>query len=248
MSMLCVFGTIRNAGMSLTEKTNANLIKMYNYVCSCNDTVEYKDFQKMVRDNCDITESNVRMYSPFLYAHGFVKDYKNGTYKVSDFFTPLGTAYVKSLIVSSKIKNEVCREKAMNITKDILSLSLFERKIIGQKDYYFDFLMFCDKYDSISVKEFNYMLYEKEVLGNKDYVNSISETINQFRKGEIDYDFQQKRTNKKGKKVMEPFPDNTFNYTRSLLVEAGLVIEADNGTYKINPDKARVARILVEEV
>ena len=249
MSTLCVLGTIGNAGMSFTEKINDNLVKMYNYTCTCNDTVGYVDFQKRINDNCGITESNVRMYSPFLYAHGFIIDYKNGAQiKISDFFTSLGKSYIKSLIVSSKIESEALKKKAIEITKDILSLSLFQRKTTGPIDYYYDFLTFCIKYDSISVKEFNYMLYEKEVLGSENYINSISETIKQLRNGEINFDFQQDRTNKKGEKVRESFPDNTFNYTRNLLVEAGLIIETDNKTYKITPDKARVVRILVEEV
>ena len=248
MSKLCVFGTIGNAGMSFTDATKANLVKMYDYTCTCDDVVDYAMFQKKISENCDVSESNVRMYSPFLYAHGFINDYKNGAQiKTSEYFTSLGKAFVKSLIVTSKIENKVCQEKSLKITQDILALSMLHRKINRQKDYYFDFLMFCLKYGSISLNEFNYMLYEKEVIGNEDYVERISETIRQFRDNEIDFDFQQDRNSKKGERVRKPLPDNTFNYTRNLLVETGLIVETNDRRYKINPDKMRVVRILVEE-
>ena len=144
---------------------------------------------------------------------------------------------------------EDASQKALadNITQDILALSMFSRKQIGPKDYYFDFLKFCIKYNTISVKEFNYMLYEKEMQKNTDYINSISEIIKQFRNGEIDFDFLQDRTSKHGEQVRESFPDNTFNYTRNLLVESDLIVETSNRTYKINPSKVHIVHKLVEE-
>lgn len=248
MAISCVFGTIGNAGMSFTDKINTNLMKMYNYTCTCDDVIGYVDFQKRINDNCDISESNVRMYSPFLFSHGFINEYKNGAQiKVSEYFTTLGKAFVKSLIVSSQIQSEVYVRKSKEITRDILALSMFNRKKNGQKDYYFDFLMFCVKYGSISTKEFNYMLYEREMLNVEDYVNNISEKVVQFRKGEIDFEFLQDRTSKKGEQVRESFPDNTFNYTRNLLVETGLIVEKDNKTYEINPNRFKIVQMLVEE-
>lgn len=248
MSITCVFGTIGNAGMSFTDKINNNLIKMYNYTCKCNNVIGYVDFQKRISDNCDISESNVRMYSPFLYYHGFINEYRNGAaIKVSDFFTPLGKAYIKSLILSLKIKTELPQKKSQNITKDILSLSMFNRKNNGQEDYYFDFLRFCFKYGKICVKEFNYMIYEREIHKLENYIDDIADKIYQFRNGEVDFNFLQDRTSKKGEQVREAFPDNTFNYTRNLLLEAGLIIELDNKEYKINPDKEDVVRLLIKE-
>ena len=91
------------------------------------------------------------------------------------------------------------------------------------------------------------MLYEKEMQKNTDYINSISEIIQQFRNGEIDFDFLQDRTSKHGEQVRESFPDNTFNYTRSLLVEAGLVVDTGNREYKINPRTEQIVLKLVEE-
>ena len=248
MAISCVFGTIGNAGMSFTDKINTNLMKMYNYTCTCDDVIGYVDFQKRINDNCDISESNVRMYSPFLFSHGFINEYKNGAQiKVSEYFTTLGKAFVKSLIVSSQIQNEEYVHKSKEITRDILALSMFNRKKNGQKDYYFDFLMFCVIYGSISTKEFNYMLYEREMLNVEDYVNNISEKVVQFRKGEIDFEFLQDRTSKKGEQVRESFPDNTFNYTRNLLVETGLIVEKENKTYEINPNRFKIVQMLVEE-
>lgn len=248
MALLCVFGTIGNAGMSFTDKINANLIKMYNYTCTCNDVVGYVDFQKRIKDNCDISESNVRMYSPFLFYHGFINDYKNGTLiKISDFFTPLGKSFVKSLLLSCKIKSEVPKRKSYDITKDILALSMFNRKRMDQKDYYFDFLEFCIKYDKIGVKEFNYMLYEKEMEKCENYIDAISDKIHQYRNGDMDFEFLQDRTSKQGEQVRDTFPDNTFNYTRNLLLEAGLIVEIDNKEYKINPNKKTVVQLLVKE-
>ena len=245
----CIFGTIGNAGMSFTEKINSNLVKMYNYTCSCFDEVCYADFQKMINENCGISESNVRMYSPFLFSHGFINDYKNkGDIKISDFFTQLGKAFVKSLIVSSMIENESHKVLAQNITKDILALSMFRRKEIDKKEYYFDFLEFCVKYDSISVKEFNYMLYEKEMLNNENYIDGVSAAIQQFRCGDIDFIFLQDRVSKQGEKVREAFPDNTFNYTRNLLLESGLINELENKTYVINSDKKYIVHELLEGV
>ncbi len=248
MSILCVLGTIGNAGMSFTDKTNANLIKMYNYTRTCDDVVGYVDFQKRIKDNCDIGESNVRMYSPFLFYHGFINDYKNGNLiKISDFFTPLGKAFVKSLSLSYKIKSDLPKNKSNDITKDILALSMFNRKRLGQTDYYFDFLNFCLKYDKIGVKEFNYMLYEKEVEKTENYIDAISDKIHQFRNGDIDFEFLQDRTSKQGEQVRETFPDNTFNYTRNLLLEAGLIVETTFREYKINPNKKTVVQLLTKK-
>lgn len=248
MAIQCVFGTIGNAGMSYSERINANLVKIYTYCCTCDDTVGYVDFQNRIQTNCGVSASNVRMYSPFLFAHGFINNYKDGAQiKVSEYFTPLGKAYAKSLIVASMLEDASQKALADNIAQDILALSMFSRKKIGPKDYYFDFLKFCIKYNTISVKEFNYMLYEKEMQKNKDYVNSISEIIQQFRKGEIDFGFLQDRANKQGSQVRESFPDNTFNYTRSLLVEAGLIVETGNREYKINPRAEQIVLKLVEE-
>lgn len=248
MSKVCVFGTIGNAGMSFTENINNNLVKMYNYTCTCDDIVGYKEFQKRISDNCNITESNVRMYSPFLFFHGLINDYKDGrNFKVSDYFTSLGKAFIKSLLISSKLEIEEQKKIAQNITKDILALSMFSRKEKRQMDYYFDFLSFCTKYEQICVKEFNYMLYEKEVLNNENYINGISDKIDQFRKGAIDFEFLQDRTNKRGEKVREAFPDNTFNYTRNLLVESGLIVEMENKKYRINPGKEKIIHMLIAE-
>ena len=140
MSKCLIFGTIGNAGMSFTDKINNNLIKMFDYTVTCNETVGYVDFQKRICDNCDVSESNVRMYSPFLFSHGFICDYKNGAQiNMTDYFTPLGKAFVKSLKVANKLDDEALQIKAKAITKDILALSMFNRKRTGQKDYYFDF-------------------------------------------------------------------------------------------------------------
>ena len=243
-----VFGTIGNAGMSYTSRINANLVKIYTYCCTCGDTVGYVEFQTRIQANCGVSASNVRMYSPFLFAHGFINDYKNGALiKVSDYFTPLGKAFVKSLIVSSKLADETQRALADVITKDILALSMFCRKQSDLRDYYFDYLRFCVKYDTISVKEFNYMLYEKEMQKNENYIDSIAEQIQQYRCGKIDFDFQQDRMSKHGEPVRESFPDNTFNYTRNLLMESGLIIETGNRTYMINPSKAHIVLKLVGE-
>ena len=248
MAIQYVFGTIGNAGMSYSERINANLVKIYTYCCTCDDTVGYVDFQNRIQANCGVSASNVRMYSPFLFAHGFINNYKDGAQiKISEYFTPLGKAYAKSLIVASRLDDASQKALADNITQDILALSMFSRKQIGPKDYYFDFLKFCIKYNTISVKEFNYMLYEKEMQKNTDYINSISEIIKQFRNGEIDFDFLQDRTSKHGEQVRESFPDNTFNYTRNLLVESDLIVETSNRTYKINPSKVHIVHKLVEE-
>lgn len=243
-----VLGKIGNAGMSYSEIINANLVKIYTYCCTCDDTVDYGDFQNRIQDNCGVSASNVRMYSPFLFAHGFINNYKDGVkIKVSEYFTPLGKAYAKSLIIASKLKDAGQKALAENITKDILALSMFRRKQVGTQDYYFDFLRFCVKYNSISVKEFNYILYEKEMVKSKNYIDDIAERIQQYRANEIDFDFQQDRINKQGKQVRESFPDNTYNYTRRLLLESSLIIESDDRSYKINPSKAHIVRKLVEE-
>ena len=245
----CILGTIGNAGMSFTEKINSNLMKIFNYTCNCPDEVCYADFQKKINENCGISESNVRMYSPFLFSHGFINDYKTkGDIKVSDFFTQSGKAFVKSLIIASMIENESHKALAQNITKNILALSMFHRKEIGKKEYYFDFLEFCLKYDSISVQEFNYMIYEKEVLNNENYIDDISATIQQFRDGDFEFEFLQDRVSKQGEKVRESFSDNTFNYTRNLLLESGIINELDNKTYVINSDKKHIVHELLKEV
>lgn len=246
--MLCVLGKIGNAGMDFSVDKNADLIRMYNYTCDSDDVVSYVEFQKRISDNCNISDSNVRMYCPFLFYHGFINEYKNGALiKISDYFTPLGKAYIKSLIVAQQIKNETVKEKAEDITKDILALSFFNRKAQNKKDYYFDFLEFCIKYNSIGLKEFNYMLYSREVLKNDNYIDDIAENIQQFRTGDIDFEFLQDRISKKGEQVRRTFPDNTFNYTRSLLLEAGLIVEIDSKEYKINPNKKTVVQLLVKE-
>lgn len=248
MSIVCVLGTIGNAGMSFTENINNNLIKMYNYTRNCDDLVGYKEFQKRIFNSCSISESNVRMYSPFLFFHGFINDYKTGAeFKVSEYFTSLGKAYIKALLISKQLEVEEQKQLAQSIVKDILALSMFSRKEKNQKDYYFDFLSFCVEYEYISAKEFNYMLYEKEALNNENYIKSIAEKISEFRQGNIDFEFLQDRTNKKGEKVRDEFPDNTFNYTRTLLVEAGLIVETENKKYKINPAKEKIIYKLVME-
>lgn len=248
MAIQYVFGTIGNAGMSFSEKKNSDLIKMYNYTYHRDDVVGYVEFQNLIEENCGITDSNVRMYFTFLFAHGFVNEYKNGAQiTLSEVFTPLGKAFIKSIIIASKLQNEELKQKAQSIAKNIIALSLFNRKAQGKEAYYFDFLKYCIKYDTISLKEFNYMLYEREMQQTTDYIDSISEIIQQLRNGEIDFEFLQDRTNKQGVQVRKSFPDNTFNYTQSLLTEAGLVIEAGNNEYKINPNKAHIVLKLVEE-
>lgn len=248
MALLCVFGTIGNAGMSFTDKVNANLIKIYNYTCTCDDIVGYADFQKRIKDNCNISESNVRMYSPFLFYQGFINDYKSkALIKISDFFTPLGKSFVKSLLLSDKINSEAAKRKACDITKDIIALGMFNRKRLNQKDYYFDFLEFCIKYDQIVLKEFNYMLYERETEKCENYIDAVSDKIHQFRNGDIDFEFLQDRISKQGEQVRDTFPDNTFNYTRNLLLEADLIVETNNKEYKINPNKKTVVQSLIKE-
>lgn len=244
----CVFGMIRNAGMSLSGNVNENLIKMYNYTCSSPGVVEYADFQRIIKENCNITESNVRMYAPFLFNQGFINQYKNGSLiNIPDFFTPLGKAYIKSIILSSKIESEEAKRRAEDITKKIVALSMFNRKMKEVKEYYFDFLVFGFKYGTINLKEFNYMLYEKEVKMTENYIDAVSEKISEIRNGDIDFEFLQDRLNKQGEQVRDEFPDNTFNYTRNLLLEAGLISETDSKTYKINSENETLARLLIEE-
>lgn len=246
MSEVLILGMVRNAGMSFSDKTNENLIKMYKYCEQVDEYVDYVDFQIRIEDYCKVTKSNVRMYSPFFFYQGLINQYKGTRFKVNEYFTDLGKAYAKSLIVARATDNEKVLKKAKKISKDILSCGMYTRKKMNQCDYYFDFLEMCLSYGKTNIVEFNYMVYCKEVICAEDYVSTCANMINELRNGEKELIFKQDRVSKTGENVREIFPDNTYNYTRNLLVECGL-IEEQNGTCCIPADKVEIVKDLLNK-
>lgn len=57
--------------------------------------------------------------------------------------------------------------------------------------------------------------------------------------------FLQDRKTKDGQQVREKFPDNTFNYTRNLLTECGL-IRIENNNYYIQESQIRFVDAIVK--
>lgn len=247
MSEQLVFNTIGNAGMSFTDLTNENIVKMYTYTTQQKDAepISYKNFQAKINDNCGVTESNVRMYSPFFYSLGLANDYSTDFY-INQYFSDIGKAYAKSLILCKDLENDdIAYRKAKEISKNILSLSLINKRKSSSKDYYFDFLKLCLTYGYTNLCEFNLMLYHKEVLKELNYIEIIENPIFKIRSGEYEFVFLQDRKTKDGQQVREKFPDNTFNYTRNLLTECGL-IRIENNNYYIQESQIRFVDAIVK--
>lgn len=242
-----VFHTIGNAGMSFSDTTNNGLIRIFDYLNSLPKDLylSYKDLQQKIEDNAGVTASNVRMYSPFLGSLGFVS-YK-GKFKAGEYFTRLGKAYIQILRILNCIEgNPAAKKKAEEIKGNILVLGLVNKRNSNSKDYYYDFLELCLKYNYTNITEFNIMLYEKAEKKSEDYLESIASEVRSLRESPIEYRFMQDRTSKSGEQTRALFPDNTFNYTRSLLLESKLVEETTDKNYVIATGKKDIVVALVK--
>ena len=235
---LCFIGRIGNMGVSFTEKTNNNLLRMYRFIDTLDNTqfYTYRDFQELIEIHCHITKSNIRMYTPLLMRCGLViPTYSRNMFRASDYFTLEGKAYCQvleiidnipdeesqALLVATKMKTDILKACVPNIVADEL---------------YRDFIAMCLKYGSINAQEFNLLQYTKYTLNDENYMNSIAEQIEQMRSGQIEYRFTQNRISKAGVRVTEDLPDNTFNYTRNFYLEAGVIEKRVNNNYCIKPD------------
>ncbi len=243
--------TIGNAGMSFTDLTNSNFLKMYMFSQGYQGPkITYPEYQQKVYENCGVSESNVRMYAPFFYFNGFINKYKelpDGKINVNEFFTPLGAAYATALMIKAKMETSSDNMPLVEkIIHEILTLGLYNRKKINQKDYYFDFLSLCIRYRKTNATEFNLMLYNKEQQHETEYISSIETQINKYRSNEESVSFNQRRRSKQGELIVASFPDNTFNYTRNLLVECGLITSSLDGYYLIPESKTDVVNDLLK--
>ena len=248
---LCFIGRIGNMGVSFTEKTNSNLLRMYQFIDTLDNTqlYTYRDFQELIEFHCHITKSNIRMYTPLLMKCGLViPTYSRNMFRAQDYFTQEGKMYCQTLKIIDELPddNSQARLIAIGMKQDMLKECV--PNIISD-ELYRDFILMCLRYGSINVQEFNLLQYTKYTLNDEKYMDSIADQIKLMRSGDLVYRFTQNRVSKTGARVTEELPDNTFNYTRNFYLEAGIIEKRINNSYCIKPDKIDFIRnALGEEV
>ena len=247
---LCFLGQIKNLGVSFTDKTNDNLLRMYRFIGTLDNAqlYSYVDFQELMEIHCNISNSNIRMYTPLLSRCGLaITIYKGQLFKASEYFTAEGKAYCEILDIIDKLPEDEnqARMIAIRMKQDILKACV--PNIIND-ELYKDFITMCLRYGSINAQEFNLLQYTKYTLNDENYLESIAGQLVQMRTGEIEFRFTQDRISKTGERVVEKLPDNTFNYTRNFFQEAGIIEKRIDNSYCIKPENINYIESVLEEV
>ena len=237
---------VSNAGVSLTEQTNNNLLKIYEWANNNKDLLlTYRQIQEKVSQECNISKSNTRMYTPFLYKNGFVGDYTNGAIYINNYFTDLGKAYLETLASiksAERIDNSVVLKQLYYSLQDICLLGLMNRQKINEGEMYLDFLKFCYKYDRINADEFYRMLYEREI-GTEEYIDSIEDDIKAYRNGNMSFVIKHERRSE-GQVIIGPMEQNIFTYTKTFIMQCGIITDAMDSYFKPVENKKGIIEYL----
>lgn len=189
---------ISNPGWSFTEDRIFQLIDMYNICtdikCFCN----FKTLQDTIyKRNKNLNASKIRMFFPFLFQLGFIKEYKNISFIPSKVFTEKGRclfSYVFELYLTTNTNNNVKYLKKellacylcmgyLNMKKNesniICTYVLFYINKFGYIDKH-DFFIICNGINkNLSYDKINMRLEEKREIPTIIEYN-ITKNINSF--------------------------------------------------------------------
>jgi uncharacterized protein YcgL (UPF0745 family) len=237
---------VGNAGVSFTNTTNTNIIKIAEWLEEHKDeTMTYAMLQEKLEIDCGISSSNTRMYSPFLLKNGFAK-YDSGVLNLNEFFTNIGKSYVEILKMLELTKNnELSMESIIleDIKSSICVMGMINRKDVDAGEFYLDWIKFCNVYKSINMDEFYMMVDSKE---KENFIEAIKEDVENYRKDNLKVDIKMKKRNRiTGADEIVQINNNIFSYTRVFLEQCNL-IEKVNDRYILNEKKRTIIDYLVK--
>ena len=211
-----------NPGLSYTDKYIKAIIAFYNYVltkCKSQD-YEYKEFQKLVKNNCLSDESEIRMLIPFMLKTGILNEnhcIKAGTkikrIKVDfELFSLEGHSFVKFLkiVQNSDYLLEKEREKIKLIYYKY-GLIQFDYLRKSKEYIYDDLYVFLRKYDTIDKNEFFIITNCRK----NNIMSKLDEYINDYRHNKIT-----------DIKIINNI--NAFQYITKFLIQIGILQETSN--------------------
>lgn len=200
---------IQCAGVSFTEGLGTKYMKYYEVIRKhYNKELTYAELQKLFETEIGITNSATRVDIPFLFNSGLVGEYKNDRIKLNDFFTDLGKCFYEILKIKellSENEDEYLQKEIEKINNLIILDSLFYRKLTGNDEYYLKMLRYIYDYGSIDDKEF-YLMIKYE-----DDKELLEKYRDEYKNKEIEINLIN--------------ANNTYQYTKRLLVQANAIIE-----------------------
>ena len=210
-----------NPGFSLTEVRKNQILDLYEWI---EDNIEYektyKEMQEDVECSCEnLDASKVRMLVPLLRKMGYINDYeqRNSKLKIKNFFTKEGKIFIEYLklgqIISMLNKDEISNEmKKIDIL--FSRISLLNLITSGEK-IYLDVIEFLEKYTRMDKNEFFIMTTLQSEYEGEKYIKMLDRYVKQYRNDEMT-------------EIEIVKHQNSFNYVKSLLMEAGLVVQNKN--------------------
>lgn len=220
---------INCSGVSFTEGLLQKYVNYYETVHKHKEEyLTYIELQRLFEEELHITESATRVDIPFLYNNGLINEYRKEKINLDQFFTNLGKSYYEIIKIKNILNDEedaYFNNKINEINSLIILEMLFYRKKTNNEEYYLKMLKFISDYTSLDEKEFYLMVrYEEDIETLNNYIEA-------YRKGEIDINLIN--------------ANNTYQYTKKMLIQADVVIE--------NKEERRLylnekMRIMIEEL
>lgn len=200
---------IQCAGVSFTEGLGEKYIRYYETVYKhYGEEVTYVELQKMFETEIGITNSATRVDIPFLFNSGLISEYKKEKIQLNTLFTDLGKCFYEILKIKELLnenEDEYLKSEVEKINNLIILDSLFYRELTGNDEYYIKLLRYIYDYGSIDDKEFYLMIkYEDD-----------KELLEKYR-----YEYQNKEI-----EINLINTNNTYQYTKRLLIQANVIIE-----------------------
>lgn len=246
-------------GASFTHNTNLVLLKTYEWICEHKGmAIPFKQFRMRLQNEKGINDNNNRNIYPLLKNGGLVSYEKGSDLTVDSFYTNTGLAYVKTLQTMAMLEESEYEEgqkaaalkRFETILEEIICGAL--KNITNQSDVNYvepfqDMIRFLLKFDRISKIEFAYLMYAKQEFKLENGLDSISQTIQSYRCGELEIDVHVKvrndieireKTNMDKRKEGLTFL-TSYGYFVSLLQQAGL-IRKDDKYYIVKEEKRTV--------
>ncbi|MCE5220248.1 MAG: hypothetical protein LLF98_02990 [Clostridium sp.] len=213
-----------NAGFSLTEVRKEQILELSEWVNNniLNNDMTYKQIQNEIEKECiHLDGSKVRMLVPFLRKMGYVKndgfEQKNSFIILKDFFSEEGKCFIEYLKLEKKIVLMERKDinKKIEEVNELFNIMNMINLVSNGEEIYIETLQFLKKYRTMDKNEFFFMTTLKGKYEGEQYRQMLDKAIRKYR-------------DKAFKRIEIVKHQNAYNYVKSFLIEANLVIQEDN--------------------
>lgn len=236
-------------GTSLTPNVKKQIVLMFDELEKSENFRSLSEFKEHL-GGCGLNKDYVRNILPFLQFCGIVKYSNISTFENDKFFSDIGKSYIdvlKSIDILEKEPEGTDKKVLLEYFEKIQEIIYFQCLVIMMKSSncnyaidFFDVLRFVYKYGYIDIQEYFLIIHERN-HSEDSYIDNMAETIQRYRKGEIDINVKTETSSTDEGKV------NSFPYVNGNFVKAGILYKEKSKFYIVQNRKAEI-EAAIEEV